>query len=407
MSTGAAAPRQDADHSARLPSGRPPWPSHLQLVVKVSKFCNLRCRYCYEFPSLGDRTAMSVPQVRTLIRHVGEWLADQPGREADFVWHGGEPLLMPGSFYHEVKQAQQEFLEPAGVPYANSVQTNLYRLTDDDITLMRDVFDEVGVSVDLVGGQRVNTAGRSAQPRILSHMQQLRDAGVPFGCITVLSRATAPHVAAIHRFFEDTDLGFRLLPIYRTGYAGQQAAHELDAAEIVEALKTVTDRWLSSDSFIRVEPIHGYAAHVLHALSGERRSYYDKEHGETIFIVDTDGSVYSNGDAYDPALRHGNIFTDTVPRMRRSPGFAEALRQSRRRVLDTCTGCRFHGSCTGFFSAESTPEQRWQDPLTGRLLCGVALPVQRYIEERLTALGLVDTVSRRLDRTLLQQRAVG
>ncbi|WP_424888890.1 radical SAM protein [Streptomyces sp. XH2] len=403
MSTEAAqhpAPALRAEGTSR------PWPSHLQLVVKVSKFCNLRCRYCYEFPSLGDRTAMSVPQVRALIRHVGEWLADQPGREADFVWHGGEPLLMPPDFYHEVRQAQKEFLEPAGIPYGNSVQTNLYRLTDDDIALMRDVFDEVGVSVDLVGGHRVTAAGRPAQPRILTNMQRLRDAGVPFGCITVLSRATAPHVAAIHRFFEDTDLGFRLLPVYRTGFPGQQAAHELTPAEIVTALKTVTDRWLSSDSFIRVEPIDGYAANVLHALTGENRSLYDKERGETIFIVDTDGSVYSNGDAYDPALRHGNIFTDSVDRMRRSPGFGEALRQSRRRVQETCTGCRFHGSCSGFFAAESTPEQRWRDPATGRAVCGVAQPVQRYIEKRLTEFGLVDTVSRRLDRSLLRDRAL-
>ncbi|MGW2815673.1 radical SAM protein [Streptomyces sp. NPDC001415] len=384
-----------------------PAPPYLQLVVKVSKFCNLRCRYCYEFPSLGDRTAMTVAQVRNMIRHVGEWLSDQPGRTADFVWHGGEPLLMPPDFYREVKRAQEEFLEPASIPYGNSVQTNLYRLTDEDLTLMKDVFDDVGVSVDLVGGQRVNVAGRQAQPRVLAHMQRLMDEGLNFGCITVLSRSTAPHVAEIHRFFEDMDLGFRLLPIYRTGYPGQQAVHELAAEEIVDAFKTLTDRWLISDSFINVEPIEGYAAQVVHALSGaDNRRYYDKELSETILVIDTDGSVYSNGDAYDPALCHGNIFTQSLSSTRRSASFAEALRQSRQRVRETCTGCRFHGSCSGFFAAESTPEQRWRDPATGLSVCGVVLPVQEYIEERLTALGLVDDVTRRLDRALLERRAL-
>ncbi|MEU5432073.1 radical SAM protein [Streptomyces sp. NPDC020719] len=402
MSVGTAEDRREG-----RPPAREETPPYLQLVVKVSKFCNLRCRYCYEFPSLGDRTAMTVPQVRNMIKHVGEWLADQPGRTADFVWHGGEPLLMPHEFYYEVKRAQQEFLEPAGIPYGNSVQTNLYRLTDDDLTLMRDVFDDVGVSVDLVGGQRVNVAGRQAQPRVLANMQRLMDEGLNFGCITVLSRSTAPHVADIHRFFEDMDLGFRLLPIYRTGYPGQQAEHELSSQEIVAALKTLTDRWLVSDSFINVEPIEGYAANVVHALHGEgERRFYDKERGETILVIDTDGSVYSNGDAYDLSLRHGDIFTESLSAMRRSPTFGEALRQSRDRVRDTCTGCRYFGSCSGFFAAESTPEQRWRDPVSGLSRCGVVLPVQQYIEERLTDLGLVDSVSHRLDRTLLARRAL-
>ncbi|MEV6552437.1 hypothetical protein AB0M57_27570 [Streptomyces sp. NPDC051597] len=92
--------------------------------------------------------------------------------------------------------------------------------------------------------------------------------------------------------------------------------------------------------------------------------------------------------------------------MRRSPAFTEALRQSRDRVRETCTGCRYFGSCSGFFAAESTPEQRLRDPVTGVSLCGVVLPVQRYIEERLIGLGLVDTVTHRLDRALLERRAL-
>ncbi|MFJ6896274.1 radical SAM protein [Streptomyces hokutonensis] len=382
-------------------------PPYLQLVVKVSKFCNLRCRYCYEYPSLGNRDAMTVPQVRRMFAHIAEWLRGRH-RSVEFVWHGGEPLLMPHSFFSEVRKAQQEILGSVGIRYSNSVQTNLFRLTDEDICLLREAFDEVGVSVDLVGGNRINTAGRSAQPRILTNIQRLIDAGVHFGCITVLSRATAPHVAAIYRFFEDLDLSFRLLPIYRTGFPGQQATHELAPEEIIKALRVVTDLWLRSDSFIRVEPIHSYVANVVHALSTphSRPRFYDKKLGEVILIIDTDGSVYSNGDAYDPTLRHGDIFTEPIEQMRKSLPFAKALRQSRQRVRDTCTGCKFHGSCSGFFAAEATPEQRWRNPETDLSLCGVALPMQTYVEERLTSLGLVDSASHRLDPNLLEERAL-
>ncbi|MEU6407796.1 radical SAM protein [Microbispora sp. NPDC046933] len=371
-------------------------------MVKVSKFCNLRCRYCYEFPSLGDTTRMSLDDIRAMFGTVGEYFRDHP-RRLDFVWHGGEPLLMGADFYWRLLQYEHEIFDPLGLPFTNAVQTNLTIVRPDIIRVLKEVFDEVGVSVDLFGGNRVDRFGGDVQPKVLHGMQALLDEGIHFGCISVLSKATAPYVENIYTFFEDLRLSFRFLPIYRTGYAGQLAPHELSPAETVDALKVATDRWFASAVPIRVEPVETYVSNVLSHLSGRGRRYYDKEHGEAVFIVDTDGGVYSNGDAYDGSLRHGNIFHDSFSDMRRSAGFARALAQSRARVRDACTGCRYFGSCSGFFMGEATPEQRWRDG-DGRLFCGVALPVQHYIEERLRTAGLL-TAEGQVDLAELRQRA--
>jgi hypothetical protein len=74
--------------------------------MKASKFCNLRCQYCYEFPELDDKTAMSIEQ----LKHGFEAIARLFGgsdRVMDFVWHGGEPLLQAPEFYAELESVQK------------------------------------------------------------------------------------------------------------------------------------------------------------------------------------------------------------------------------------------------------------------------------------------------------------
>ena len=88
---------------------------------------------------------------------------------------------------------QEEVLH-GKVSYVNSVQTNLTVLDDERIRLLRDGFHQVGVSMDLYGGLRVNTQGRDLQDRILSNMDRLRDAGVWFGRITVLHRGNVDRI---------------------------------------------------------------------------------------------------------------------------------------------------------------------------------------------------------------------
>ena len=65
---------------------------------------------------------------------------------------------------------------------------------------MYEGFDGVGVSIDLFGGLRVNLAGRDFQDTVLGNMDELRKAGVDFGCITVLSKQNVHRAADLSSF---------------------------------------------------------------------------------------------------------------------------------------------------------------------------------------------------------------
>ena len=107
------------------------------------------------------------------------------------VWHAGEPLVVPPSFYREAF-ATIEALRPQSVEVAHSFQTNGMLIDADWCALFRDWKVGVGVSID--GPREMHDANRKMRngagtfDRTLAGIRTLRAAGLPFHVISVLSR---------------------------------------------------------------------------------------------------------------------------------------------------------------------------------------------------------------------------
>src|ERR1044072_7564962 len=146
----------------------PGYTRFVQFVLKVSKFCNLRCRYCYEFNDRDKRDRMSREQIRTMYSTIQEYYEERHSidgqrSEVHFIWHGGEPLLLEPSFYWDTFAVQREIFRDRAL--INSVQTNLTLLDEERIELLQNGFSSVGVSIDLYGGLRVNIASNDTNRR--------------------------------------------------------------------------------------------------------------------------------------------------------------------------------------------------------------------------------------------------
>jgi uncharacterized protein len=370
---------------------RPAWSSPtVDWVIKISRFCNLRCRYCYEYPHLGDHTRMSLAHIEAMFRRIAEHYQSSDKR-MDFVWHGGEPLLIEPAYYREIAVLEREIFTPVGLAYANNVQTNLTRLSPPILELIRGFFNGMSVSIDFFGDQRVNIGGKPIEPLVKRNMARLKNEGIVFGCISVLSRENVEHVEEIYRYVEEHGYSLRFLPIYRTGFPGQQDHLALSASEIVMAFERLADVWLTSERAIRVRPLEDYLTHVIGKLTlgCASQPVYDKSEDEVVYVVATDGSLYSTADAYNEALCHGNLFTTSIAEMQRGAVYRRAVEQSRQRMAATCERCAYYGACSGFIMGEATPEERHLDH-DGALVCGIAEPMHRYLERRLVASGLGD-----------------
>ncbi|MFI6639008.1 radical SAM protein [Streptomyces sp. NPDC050504] len=362
----------------------------MQFVIKVSKFCNLRCQYCYELPELGNRERMSTRQLATMYEHIRDFVVERDRADGvrsgvSLIWHGGEPLLLEPEFYWTTFADQRRVFGDA-VEVRNAVQTNLTRLDESRVELLRDGFDQVGVSLDLYGQLRINLAGHDSQDRVLDHLETLRTAGVAFGCITVLTRRNLHRLDSVFRFYDRSGIGFRVLPLFDAASDEQTEQFALTLDEELSALCRTADLWLESDRMKHPPaPLGTYvdaAARVV-ADTGERR-YYNRRNWPWVVLVNTSGDCYTQGEPYgDPSWSIGNVFTTPLTEILAGGAFDRSAREAERRQAANCLSCPFYGYCDGLPVAEA--ERRGRDADDEGVQACTARPVIGHIASRMRA----------------------
>jgi uncharacterized protein len=362
----------------------------LQYVVKISKYCNLRCAYCYEYDELGDKRRLSLAHLRRLFEAAARHAAAEGHGCVSFVWHGGEPFLIPLEDYEQIHRMQRDIFGDR-IPFWNAVQTNLTVLTDRHITCLKEgqVFNGIGVSFDVLGDMRVDTKGRLRTETILGNMQRLIDNGISFGAIAVLARATLPHARDIYNFYDSLGVESRLLPYYMSTNGAQVSDHALTYDEITGALKAIFDTWMISQRATPVDPVSEYLDYAMAHLAGAPKNIYNKLTDEFVLFVNTDGGVWGLSEAYDAQYRYGNILDEEIATILASPNRARAVRQAEERMLSHCADCPYFGHCPGSFVGDATLEQQ-------QLLAEAGCPVRNVLDHmvgRLIEYGVPEMVA--------------
>lgn len=364
----------------------------MQFVLKVSKLCNLRCAYCYEYPHLDDPAAMSLDQLRAFYRNVSEYYRARDARdggqtELRFIWHGGEPLLRPPAFYRQTMADQAEIC--GDTPRMNIVQTNLVLLDDERVELLRTCFDRVGVSCDVFGGLRLDAGGRDRQARVLANLSRLRREGIEFGAITVVTGANVDRIEAIYDFWAKGGVPVRLLPLFDGAFADQHARHDLTTGQVVDAWVRVLDRWLDDPHPGHPTPIGEHVLALLRHYSDDPKVYFRKRDWAPTVLVDTDGSTYGYGDPYgDPAWAYGNAFAQPFGELLSSPAFERSAAATEQRMARSCLSCPYFGGCDGYPIAEDQSNCRERDA-DGVNLCVLEKRFLAAADERLRARGII------------------
>ena len=377
-------------------------PRKVQFVVKISKLCNLRCRYCYEFEQLGNSARMSLEELERIYQNIAGWYrALDPPATLEFVWHGGEPILIPPDVLLEDSEGPEADLPATRqLPIRNVIQTNLTILDDDRIQLLRDGFDGVGISIDLFGGLRVRRRRcRLGEEGAGEHGSPARGRGrlrLHHGAVE-----GQPRVRPEDRpFLPPAQAGLGPLPSpVRWSHRDQNAGFEVTREEMLGGLKAIFDELLALDSPLHVEPIRQMINQVAHRhVPGASPNHYDKRTWEPVYVLDLAGDLYSYADAYQPEFCHVNLLESPMEAMAASPGHLRAVESAEARLASVCGKCRFYGSCDGYAIGEEEPRQKMS---YGDLDCVVWKGMLEYIEARLLEQGAIDPVT----RTLTFQRA--
>lgn len=329
----------------------------LQLVLKITKYCNLRCTYCYEFNELGDKTRMSLGRIDAMFCNVASAIDSGAISGVECIWHGGEPFLIPLEYFRDIGEIQQRAF-PSQNTYQNLVQTNLTILPDRHLEFLKHggFFQSLGVSFDVFGDHRVDMRGKTRDAVVLNNLEKLMTHNIHFGAISVLTRGTHAHARQIQKFWSSLGTSFRFLPFYLSVDDSQSGRHGLTGPEIVSVMTQSFLDWLAAESPVGINPMCEYLVYALEYMAGGERGTYNPVDDEVIFVVNVNGDVFGFGhsELYQDNLSYGNLFNERLVDILQSPSRMAAARRSIKRMDKYCGSCPYFGYCPGHPVADAS-----------------------------------------------------
>lgn len=175
--------------------------THLKgLILKVASRCNLNCSYCYMY-NLGDETYRNQPKsmpddvIEAVLQQVATYSQNHPLNKFEFIFHGGEPLLLPKRFYTNFIEKAIKILPPTLKPIY-SLQTNGTLLDANWCKFLGKKDIHLGISLD--GDKDINDlyrlthAGSSSFDATLRGIQNAAFHKNPVGLLSVLTLKSNP-----------------------------------------------------------------------------------------------------------------------------------------------------------------------------------------------------------------------
>ena len=340
--------------------GRP-----IYLMAKpVGAACNLRCSYCYYLEKRGlyDDSAQLMSD-ETLELFIKQYIEAQTTPEVLFIWHGGEPLLRPISFYQRAVELQQRYANGRRVD--NCIQTNATLIDEEWCRFfVRNNF-LVGVSVDgprsMHDALRKRDDGSGSFRDVVRGLRLLSKYQVEWNAMATVNFLNVEQPLEFYRFFRD-ELGCRYLqftPVVErttTSSAGCRLMHaaepggeltpySITAKQWGRFLCTIFDEWVRNDvGRLFVQLFDSTLANWVGAPAGV--CTMSKYCGQAA-AIEHNGDVYSCDHFVFSEYRLGNIHDTSLIDMMcgsRQREFGEAKYRSLPRQ---CRKCRYEFACHG------------------------------------------------------------
>ena len=333
------------------------------LVFQGTPFCNIDCSYCY-LPGRFNKARLSVETVRQTCRNLRRH--DLIAEQTTVLWHSGEPLVLPPSFYEEAFAAIDAELD--GLAVSHSIQTNATLIDRHWVDVFKRWGVDVGVSLDgparLHDRHRQTRSGAPTFDLVIAGIRNLQEAGLPVRIVCVLTRDSIGEPDELFAFFEG--LGADLVCFNIDEAGGEHRASSYADASPDEAFRKFLSRYFELVASARSkQEVRELTRGLMYIFAGEI-----ERHPETVPIrtltVGHDGSFST----FSPDLKDlhhpefgpfvlGNIhdpmaFTGLAANPRLT-----AMVESIGRGIDACArSCGYFPVCKGGVPANKLGEHK-------------------------------------------------
>ena len=266
--------------------------------------------------------------------------------QVTFAFQGGEPTLAGLDFFRSFTAYVDERRTRQTVSYA--LQTNSHSLTPEWEAFFREHGFLVGVSVDayreLHDSLRGDIRLEPTHARAMESIRMLREAGVEFNVLTVLSAQLARHPQRVFKFYQREKIDYVQLIPCLAGFDGEGEEYALTPRAFFSFYRTFFDLWLREARAGRAFSV-GLFDNVMQLSLGQ----WPQACGmlgrcAPQFVVESNGDVYPCDFYALDEYRCGNIREDSLEEMASCAVMRGFLAEPRRECA-ACADCPFEGIC--------------------------------------------------------------
>jgi uncharacterized protein len=236
----------------------------------------------------------------------------------EFIWHGGEPLLMGIQFYEKVVELQKRYRRE-GQTIVNTLQTNGTLISQEWVDFFKANDFKVGVSLDgppeVHNANRIFRNGQGSFEQVMRGIRLLKENGVKFGVLAVITKETVRLGAKrfLDFFIENGIFNIGILPQRPALNIGRTDA--LPREEFEKFAIELFDYWYSlDDPRIRIREFDAILSRILGARS--RVCIFSGDCVGRFLGITPDGDVYHCDEfMFDERYKLGNVREQTFEEM--------------------------------------------------------------------------------------------
>jgi len=183
------------------------------LIIQPTPFCNINCDYCY-LPNRHVTGRLAIETVERIFRNLfGSSLL---GEEVTVVWHAGEPLVLPVSYYEAVFAKIRE-LNVTTCCVRHAIQTNGMLIDQPWCDFINANNVNIGVSLDgpalIHDAHRKTRSGGGTHADVMRGVALLQQNQIRFHAIAVVTCESLDFPDEVFGFFLDhkiREVGFNI-----------------------------------------------------------------------------------------------------------------------------------------------------------------------------------------------------
>jgi radical SAM protein with 4Fe4S-binding SPASM domain len=372
-----------------------------QLVLKVTKGCNLRCDYCYVLGKDDFEGKFIDFELFKLVidRIVVDRLKSTTGENQDFniVFHGGEPTtLSRRQFYQMCEYAQERFLRNK-LRLKFSVQTNLTLVDEEWCKLFNKFQIHVGASWDGIGSANKNRTSKTDK-FYLDKIKMMSKYGVNFGFLLVVTHQSVDAIAKSIKYMK-ANFG---VSNARLNYVedvinpvGVESPVEVSGKEFLQkVIEPQVEQYIKNGSCFDVNTSHVINRFMLDYLTNvgsyypENGNCYIKYCGSGINVIemDPDGTLLfcgRYGEAYEKAVMMHSLESDflSLKQITKHVAFQKAkIEAMKKSHCDSCLAQNIcdHG-CMAYHYTKPQADGSHEWGIRNDLTCTIFKPLYSHL----------------------------